>query len=242
MSYTSTFSPLSTSSGTPTYLNALQQNQAQYKNIMAGYQNQANQVVAGYGKTNAGYNALAGQVSGLGAAQQQQQNQQYAGQRANLQQQFTSSGLGSAQMLGAAAQGVNNQAMQGQVALDDATQKNLIGVKGQQLGYQAGAQQLLSGVYGAQNQAMGASGNVSASQGGGAGYSNTIGEGGGGGSSQSFGPGGVFGGSGFAIQPMAPSGLTGGYYAGGGGYGAQPTGNYDVGGGGYSGADYGLEA
>lgn len=240
MAYTQTFSPLSTSSSKPTYLASLAENQAQYKNIMAGYQNQANQVVAGFGHTNAGYNALAGQVSGLGLAQQQQQNIGYSQQRANLGQQFASSGLGSAQYLGAASQNVANQAMQGQVALDDATQKNLMGIKGQQLGYQAGVQSELSGIYGAQNQAMAASGNVSTSQSGGAGYSNTTGDYSGGGGGSGGGPAMGNGDGGFLIKPMAPSGLTGGYYVGGGGYGAQPTQNYDFGGGGSSAEDYGA--
>jgi len=103
------------------YQAALQQNQAQYGNILKGYQQLMGNQVANQAPIQQGYadlskNVLAG-IQGVGASQKQAIQDAYAQQSGGLQQSMVNSGLGNTTVTGSMQRGVQLDSQKAQVAL-----------------------------------------------------------------------------------------------------------------------------
>lgn len=107
------------------YNSALGQNQANYSNILSGYQQtMANQTSAqgaiGQGYTDL-YNTVMGGIQGIDQSQRQAIQDQYAQQSGGLAQQMASSGLGNTTVSGSMQRGVDLDKAKADIALSNQT-------------------------------------------------------------------------------------------------------------------------
>lgn len=92
------------------YNSSLQQNQANYNNILAGYQQTAGNQAAGQAATQAGYGQLSndvmGGIAGIGSDQQALLGRLYTQQRGNAMQGLINSGLGNSTVTSSVNRGI----------------------------------------------------------------------------------------------------------------------------------------
>lgn len=226
---------------------ANQFNQQQYAATLAGY----NQTYTSAAQRGQGVLAQYGQMGQLAqhAADYQKYNlgqQNYVAQQQSLQG-AAGRGLTNSSYYDSLQQQANQNSYQQQMQLGEQLTNQQLGIAGQKAQYQDSLNQQLTGIQGAQVGYMGGYG--SQIQNAGPQEQNPwafmpsnqpqqqqMSYGGGGGGGGASGVGGTQWGAAW----MPPSGLTGGYYLGGGGYGAQPYGGYGGGSGGGMASSYGV--
>ncbi len=121
-------------------------NDATYKSILAGYQNQANYFNGQASAINNGYAQMLLDNKQVGESDRIALAQQYERQGAQSQQSMISRGLGNTNVLDSAQRGINYDQSLAQINLNDSLYRRQSDIQGQQLAHQSQAAQFQAGL------------------------------------------------------------------------------------------------
>jgi hypothetical protein len=121
-------------------------NDATYKNILAGYQAQANAFNAASSATNNGYAQMINDNQRVGESDRLALSQQFERQSANAQQSAISRGMGNTNVLDSMQRGINSDMANATIGLNDSLYRRQTDLQNQQLAFQGQAAQAQAGI------------------------------------------------------------------------------------------------